>query len=129
MKLRATDNGIALQQIGTISHRKMNDISASLPTSNGIDQVDSGTRSPTPDYIEPRESRGRKKSKAQSPFKANVAEVNDDNNQTGGIDQRAHSVESRHKYGRTKLRLFKNKSDVKLKNENDGRIRTRSMVR
>ena len=128
-KLRATDNGIALHQIGTISHRKINDISPSLPTSTVIDQVDAGTRSPTPDYSEPRVSRGRKKTKTQPSFKSDVTDINDDNDQTGGVDHRAHSAESRHKYGRNKLRLFKNKSELKSKNDADGRIHTRSMVR
>jgi len=128
-KLRPTDNGMALHQIGTITQRKMNDISSSLPASTTIDQVDAGTRSPTPDYSEPRIPRGRKTNKAQTPFKVDIIDVNDDNDQTCGMDQRVHTAESRHKHGRNKLRLFKNKSDIKSKNDDNGRIRTRSMVR
>ena len=63
-KLRATDNGMALHQIGTISHRKMNETNVVVSmTHPSVDQVDAGTRSPTPDYGEPTSSRGRNKNK------------------------------------------------------------------
>ena len=139
VKLRPTDNGLALQKVGTLhiaNRSKLTEIHHSLSGGGGgsdpvvvtsspqvsQQQEEEDIRSPTPDYDaqsqKQRGSRPRSKKKSKAPTAPSTPAAS------------ARSDGSRSRDGtpkRSKLRLFKTKSDAKSGAEENGRIRARSM--
>lgn len=149
VKLRATDNGLALQKVGTlhVANRKLTELNHNLmaancespiiPTlvANGADEM----RSPTPDYDpnnKQRSSSGsRKPSKSKRNSKAKAANTapstpaaSAKSGSSSRVDQEQQPAGGSKSSGRAKLRLFKTKStDGKAADSENGRIRARSM--
>ncbi|XP_057366277.1 LOW QUALITY PROTEIN: uncharacterized protein LOC130687143 [Daphnia carinata] len=150
VKLRATDNGLALQKVGTlhVANRKLNELNHNLMAANceppivatlignGADEM----RSPTPDYDannKQRSSSGSRKpskskrnSKAKAPNTApSTPAASAKSGSSSRVDQEQQQPAGGSKSsGRGKLRLFKTKStDGKAADSESGRIRARSM--
>ena len=138
VKLRPTDNGLALQKVGTlhIANRKLTELhhinlvageAQSLGKSNNMvaDLGSDETRSPTPDYNDPNNKRGRSrnKKKVKAPTAPSTPAASAKSGSSRMDDQPASKSS-----GRGKLRLFKTKSiDNKSADAESGRIRARSM--
>lgn len=140
VKLRPTDNGLALQKVGTlhIANRKLTELhhnlaadpqSTSLGKSNMVADLvqqdgSDETRSPTPDY-DPNNKRGRSrnKKKVKAPTAPSTPAASAKSGSSRMDDQPASKSS-----GRGKLRLFKTKStDRSSADAESGRIRARSM--
>ena len=141
VKLRPTDNGLALQKVGTlhIANRKLTELHHNLVTGDDpqslgksnivadlVQQQDGSdeTRSPTPDY-DPNNKRGRSrnKKKVKAPTAPSTPAASAKSGSSRMDDQPASKSS-----GRGKLRLFKTKStDSKSADAESGRIRARSM--
>ena len=134
-KLRPTDNGLALQKVGTLhvpANRKLTELQITKPTSPPVADESScsppastdDTRSPTPDYPEStigktnnRGSRPRSKKNQKAPVAPSTPALSAKSMEMG------EQPSSQGKRG--KLKLFKTKSDPK-RSESD-RMRARSM--
>ncbi|KAI9560183.1 hypothetical protein GHT06_014197 [Daphnia sinensis] len=150
VKLRATDNGLALQKVGTlhVANRKLTELNHNLIAANCTESpivptlVPNGTdemRSPTPDYDpnnKQRSSSGSRKpskskrnSKAKAPNTApSTPAASAKSGSSSRVDQEQQPAGGSKSSGRGKLRLFKTKStDGKSADSENGRIRARSM--
>lgn len=142
VKLRPTDNGLALQKVGTlhIANRKLTELHHTLaavesknhlspsktPNAAGLEetiQLDGSdeTRSPTPDY-DKRSGRSRNKKKVKAPTAPSTPAASAKSG-SSRVDEQPASKSS----GRGKLRLFKTKSTDSKPAESEGRIRAKSM--
>lgn len=141
-KLRPTDNGLALQKVGTLhvpANRKLTELQLAKPPPQETEESVAGaamvegasdTRSPTPDYPESnsgkRNSRPRSKKSQKAPTAPNTPGTSAKSTETSHHnhhEQQSQQPSSQGKRG--KLKLFKTKSDPK-RSESD-RLRARSM--
>jgi hypothetical protein len=154
VKLRATDNGLALQKVGTLhiaNRNKLTELNHNLIVAdqpeppiipNLLANVADEMRSPTPDYDannkqqrsssgSRKPSKSKKNSKAKAPNTApSTPAASAKSGSSSRVDHDGQQPTSGggKSSGRGKLRLFKTKStDGKAADSENGRIRARSM--
>lgn len=124
VKLRPTDNGLALQKVGTLHlpNRKPNELQLDVnaPQPEVANRAEEETRSPTPDYdVQRRPSRSRSKSRGKTKTPTAPSTPKSSVGRGDGPPSKSGS-------GRGKLRLFKTKSDAKSESSHS-RVRARSL--